>query len=404
MRDVTQGRLRLWQFSLALLLAGLLLVVSLTVLYLNAQAKAARSGAFGCGALNQAKVDALAPGDTMMMMEFETNTDGPVTLSKGIIIQGGWLPKLGGDCQTDSSSNSLPEYFNTITEALVYFDYDPDVRSALPAPSDYSLPSGPIMIISPSLTSTLTLKQLQFDSGNFDPSERGLTGVISKSARVKLDQITFANSSVNPASNGTGLGLTITGGRLEITKAEFNQNMAQADGGGARLILQNGGVVVITQALFTNANNAQRGAGLYAEVRGGSHLILSEVEFNEGDASQTGGGFEIHVFDNSQVTIDKTEVLSNTANNGNGGGGRIVIHSGFVTISNSSFIGNHAGNGHGGGLAVEGVGGGPSFVLLKNNIATGNTATLSPPNFYVTGTVTILTRQMYLPMVRKKSS
>jgi hypothetical protein len=403
MRNTTQARPRLWQFGLALLLAGLFLVISLMILYLNVQARAARSGAFGCGELDQAKIDAMAPGDTMIMIQFETSSGGPVTISKPMTILGGWFPK-SGDCNQDSQGTPVPPVLETISDTLVYFDYDPDVRSALPAPSDYSLPSGPIMIISPSLTATLSLQQLTFDSSNFDPSERGLTGVISNSARVKLDKVTFANTSVNPASNGTGLDLTITGGgRLDLSQAEFNQNLAQADGGGARLILQNGSVVVITQALFTNANEAQRGAGLYAEVRGGSHLILSEVEFNGGNAGQTGGGFEIHVYDNSQVTIDKTEVLNNAANNGNGGGGRIVIHSGFVTVSNSSFLNNNAGNGRGGGLAVEGVGGGPSFLLWKNNIITGNTASISPANFYATGTVTVLTRQMYLPVVRKKS-
>jgi hypothetical protein len=403
MRDVIQARPRLWQFSQALFLAGLLLVISLTVLYLNAQARVRGRGAFNCGELDQATVENSVPGDTIIMIQFETSSGGPVVIGKELTFQGGWLPKPGGDCDFDFNGDPVPEFFDTITETLVYFDYDPDVRSALPAPIDYSLPSAPIMIISPSLTSTLTLTQLQFDSNN-DPSERGLTGVISNSAQVKLDQVTFANSFVDPTNNGTGLDLTITGGgRLNIGKAEFNQNLAQTDGGGARLILQNGGVAVITQALFTNANEARRGAGLYAEVRGGSHLTLSEVQFNEGSAGQTGGGFEIHVFDNSQVTIDKTQILSNTANNGNGGGGRIVIHSGFVTISNSSFRNNDAGNGRGGGLAIEGAGSGPSFLLLKNNVITGNTASVSHPNLYVTGAVTVLIRPIYLPMVRKKS-
>jgi hypothetical protein len=396
MRDVTQARLRLWQLSMALLLAGLLLAISLMVLYLNAQARAVRRGAFNCGALDQATIDSTEPGDIIMIMQPETGSGGPVTISRELIIQGGWLPKVSFDCEGDN----IPETFETITDALVHFEYTPGARSNLPAAN----PPGPIISISPGLTSTVTLQQLEFDDNDIvDQSGAGVSGTISNGARVKLDQVLFADNTANPG-NGAGVDFTLSGGRLDISTAEFNQNFAQDDGGGARLILQNGSTVMITEAIFSDFNEAERGAGLYAEVRGGSHLILSEVEFTEGNATQTGGGFEIHVFDNSQVSLDKVEVLNNNANNGNGGGGRIVIHSGFVTVMNSSFSGNEADGGRGGGLAVEGVGSGPSFALLKNNVITGNTATLSHPDLYINGTVTILTRQLYLPVVRKKSS
>jgi hypothetical protein len=395
MRDVTQARPRLWQLSLALLLSGLLLGVSLTVLYLNAQAKAVRRGAFNCGALDQATIDSTAPGDLIMIMRPETGSGGPVAISRELVIQGGWLPKTDPfDCETDS-----PETFETITEALAIFEYTPGARSNLPAAN----PPGPIIIISPSLTSTVTLQQLEFDDNNIGQSGAGVLGGLSNSARLKLDQVLFANNTANPG-HGAGLNLALSGGRLDISTAEFRQNFAQGNGGGAHLLLLNGSTVTISETLFSTFNEAQRGAGLYAEVRGGSHLTLSDIQFNDGNAAETGGGFEIHIFDNSQVTLDKVEVLSNSANSGNGGGGRIVIHSGFVTVMNSTFSGNDANGGRGGGLAIEGVGGGPSFALLKSNIITGNTATLSHPDLYITGTVTILTRQFYLPVVRKRSS
>ena len=122
MRETTQARSRLWQFSLALLLAGLLLVISLTVLYLNAQARAVRRGAYNCGTLDQATIDSTAPGDIIMIMRPETGSDGPVTLSHSLVIQGGWQPKVGFDnCEEDN----IPETFETITEALDYFEYAP---------------------------------------------------------------------------------------------------------------------------------------------------------------------------------------------------------------------------------------------------------------------------------------
>jgi hypothetical protein len=397
---MVQARLRFRQMSLALLLAGLLLGVSLVVLYLNAQAKARGSGAFGCGVLDQAVIDSLAPGDTIMMMQFETASGGLVAIGKELTIQGGWRPK-SDDCDSDINNNPIPEFFDTISDALVYFTYSPTVISDLPASSV----SGPILTISPNLTSTVTLQQLQFDFNNINnQSGAGLSGTISNSARVRLDRDVFANNSANPG-NGAGLDLTLTGGsRLDIGEVDFLQNFALNDGGGARLILQNGSTAMITESLFASFNEANRGAGLYAEVRGGSHLILSEVEFSDGIAQETGGGFEIHVFDNSRVTIDDVQVSNNDANNGNGGGGRIVIHSGFVAVTNSNFSNNDANNGRGGGLAIEGAGSGPAFALLMNNTIINNTASIANPNLYITGNVTIFNRQMFLPVVRKNSS
>lgn len=393
-------QVRLHRTGLAFLMAGVLLLVSLAILQATVLAAARGKGAFGCGSLDQATIDNSAPGDTIMMMQFETGSGGSVAIGKELLIQGGWRPKTD-DCQTDGNGDPIPSSFNTTTDALVYFNYTSNLISDLPAPDDYGLTPGPIIIISPTLTSTLTLQQLQFDNSNVNnQSGAGVSGVIANGAQVWLDQVRFANNTANPG-NGGGLNLTITGGsQLNISTAEFNQNFASDDGGGARLILQNGSTVNLNKVNFSGFNEAVHGAGLYAEVRGGSNLTISEAQFSSGSA-QSGGAFEIHVFDNSSVTINNTQVSTNTANNGDGGGGRIVIHSGFVAITNSSFFNNEAGNGRGGGLAIEGVGG-PASVLLSNNTIVNNTAAITGNNLFISGTVTIYNQQIFLPMVLKE--
>lgn len=321
--------------SFAVLLATLMVGISLIGLELNVLAAARGKGAFGCGEFDQATIDSSAPGDTIMIMEFETASLGPVTIGKELFVQGGWRPK-SDDCTQDINGDPIPPSFATITQALVYFNYNPNLISDLPAPIDYGATPGSIIIISPTLTSTLKLHQLSFDNNNINnQSGAGVAGVISNSAEVWLDKVMFANNSANPG-NGGGLDLTVTGNSwLNLSTAAFNQNFTSGNGGGARLIIQNGSIVTMTNSLFSSFNEATLGGGLYAEVRGGSKLIISGAQFSSGIAQNSGGGFEIHVFDNSQVTIDQTQVSTNTANNGDGGVDALLF---IVALSPSPIV------------------------------------------------------------------
>lgn len=386
----------LGQLSMAVLLAGVLTIGSLVMLQFNALAAARGKGAFGCGALDQATIDASAPGDTIMFMVPETASAGPITIYKELIIQGGWGPK-SGDC-----NDTAPNIFDTITDALVVFNYDPNAVSDLPAPIDFAVPPGPVMVISPALTSTFTLQQLKFDNNVIDNRiGAGVSGVISNSARGYMAKVAFDNNQAQLGGQGGGIGLTVTGGsRLQITMAEFTNNFASGQGGGARLIIQNNSTVLIANSVFSNSNNGLQGGGLYAEVRGGSHLVISQSQFIGNFGQNSGGGFEIRVYDGSQVTIDQTQVTSNTSPAGNGGGGRILIDSGSVTIRNSTFSGNQALSGSGGGLSVEGIGSGPAYLLRQNSLITGNAA-LTDANLHVSGNVIVLTEQLFLPVVLK---
>jgi hypothetical protein len=122
-----------------------------------------------------------------------------------------------------------------------------------------------------------------------------------------------------------------------------------------------------------------------------------------GNTGDTGGGFEIHVFDNSQVIIQGSQISANTAVSGNGGGGRIVIHSGTVTLANNTIFNNIAFD-SGGGVSVEAAGGGPAYLILQNNSFSGNTAAPGKAkDLYISGNVTVLDKQIFLPIIRKNS-
>jgi hypothetical protein len=141
--------------------------------------------------------------------------------------------------------------------------------------------------------------------------------------------------------------------------------------------------------------------GFYLEVRGGSQLILSNVQISGNNADE-GGGFEIHVFDNSQVIIQGSQITNNTANGDNGGGGRIVIHKGSVTLANNTFSNNQANFGSGGGVSVEAAGSGPAYLILQNNTFSGNSAA-TDDDIHISGNITVLDKQIFLPIVRKNS-
>lgn len=393
--------LQMRQVGLAFLLAGVFVLISLVLLQGVVLAKIKGKGAFGCGELDQATIDGSDPGDTIMMMEFETSSDGPVVIGKRLTLQGGWRP-ISDDCQNDLNGDPYTATFDTLAEALVYFNYDPNKISDLPAPIDYPpAPLGPILIISPSLSAKLTLEQLKFDRNEIsNQSGAGIAGTVSNNAQVILKK---ARVEQNIVTNGNGGGLNLTvqnGARLEISDTQFNNNQATGEGGGVRLIIKGGSVVTITDSRFSG-NQGNSGAGLSADVREGSRLVILNSQFLSNTVNTGGGGFEIFVRDNSQVLINNTQVASNTSTNGSGGGGRLVIDYGSVTIVNSAFFGNKANNGSGGGLTARGTGVGPASLILENTLINNNTALVNN-NLHLTGTVVLLDKRLFLPIVLKK--
>lgn len=307
----TQGALQ--RLGVVMLVALVLVMASLAVFVLNAEARKV-SGGPGCGGTGLAELLGLTdPGDTIQIMTGLNPwpSDGAV-ITRNILIQGGWKFVSGPSCSDPA--------------AIFQFVW-PTERSTIDHFGDS------VITIEPTVLSA-TIQYLNIESnGGAGSKASGVHGVISNSAKILLD------------------------------------NVVVKDG------------------------DAVKG-GVYLEVRGGSRLVMSNMQIMD-NSGAAGGGFEIHVFDNSEVIIQGSQITTNTASSGNGGGGRIVIYSGTVTLAGNTFFNNNA-FGSGKDLAVEAAtGGGPAYLILQNN-SFANTPHLS-------GNLTVLDKQIFLPIVRKNS-
>lgn len=158
-------------------------------------------------------------------------------------------------------------------------------------------------------------------------------------------------------------------------------------------VISNSATILLDHVVVRDGSAVK--GGIYLEVRGGSRLVMSDMQIT-GNTGDTGGGFEIHVYDNSEVIIQGSQIATNTAVSGNGGGGRIVIHSGTVTLVGNSIFNNSA-FGSGDGLSVEAAGGGPAYLILRNNSFSNNNG----DNLNLSGNLTVLDQSIFLPIVRK---
>jgi hypothetical protein len=231
--------------------------------------------------------------------------------------------------------------------------------------------------------STCSSSTVYTDTSNFE-----FVGPITRSTANE-----FNKSVMNVDLNG----LTLT-----VKHVIFEQTGFVTEGAGINGVISNGATLLLENVAF--ANNiaaADKGAGLHLEVRGNSRLVISGSQFMTNTAQNTGGGFEIEVYDGSQVVINNSQVFNNIAFNGNGGGGRILIDRGTVRIGDSVFSGNLGNQGQGGGLSVEAIGSGPAYLILQNTVISGNTASFGDNNLHISGTVTVLDKLIFLPIVVK---
>ncbi|MFN8456136.1 MAG: hypothetical protein U0401_15955 [Anaerolineae bacterium] len=180
-----------------------------------------------------------------------------------------------------------------------------------------------------------------------------------------------------------------------------NTGVSATTGGGITGVISNGGRVLLENVVITDSFVSDNGGGMYLEVRGGSQLIISNTQISTNTSNNQGGGFEIRVYDGSQVIIKNSQVFGNRALDGNGGGGRILIDRGTVTIAGSTFFDNLANQGNGGGLSVEAIGSGPAYLILQSSVISGNDATLNDKNLHISGTITLLDKQIFLPILFK---
>jgi hypothetical protein len=259
--------------SLTVLLAMLMLMVSLTMLQWNAQAKVKSSGA-GCGGILNDIIAEADSGDTIILM-VPPWPDGAF-ITNNVTLQGGWI-QVGPTCTiTDGTDLSNFQFVGPLT------------RSTLSV-------AGPVIEIDPSVVS-LTLQHLILENAGGNPAQGGgISGVISNGARVLLDNLVISNSTVN--DRGGGLYLEVRGGsRLVISGSQFIANSA---GGGA----------------------TSTGGGFEVHLYDNSELLIDNTQVASNTAFDgNGGGGRIVIHNSGRVTVTNSSFFGNQAPNGNGGG------------------------------------------------------------------------------------
>lgn len=312
-----QPILRLRQLGLAGLLAGLLVAVSLALLYWNVLAKASGSGANGCLSLQQA-VTASAAGDTILVMPVDFGSLGGVIISKNLIIQGGWkAPAIG--CN--------PGPFDTITDAINIggYVYSPTLYGG------YRPQFGKGIIISPTV-SALLIQQMSFDlSASYGA---GISGVISNGAQIHLENLKIGGVSTGPPLEGIN---------LEVR-------------GGSRLIISD------TTINFINVSSAI--GGLTIHVYDTSEVLIHNTRLVSNRTLNSGGGAQIIVHNTGRVTVTHSSFIGNQAANNGGGLAITGDPNGRVWIINSVLAENTAG-GSGAGIFING----PTADIIHSTIA-----------------------------------
>jgi hypothetical protein len=321
---------RLQAVGMAGLAALAIVVMSWWILQQQAAADWSAMGEGGCGVLSDA-LSRVSHGDTIMIMLAPRNSEG-VVITKNITLQGGWSHGTN-DCAGKADQ--------VLTNTSGFTFHAPYSRSGL-----FHFAGNPVLMIGPQIIS-LTIQHLSLDQqgGPYPPRGGSISGIISNSAQVRLEN-------------------------LEIPQ---------------------GGAV-----------NA--GGAMYLDVRGGSKLVISDSLFLTNTAT-TGGGLELHISGNSQAHIHHSVFRANSASGGNGGGARVVITSGHLTITNSLFDNNAALAGRGGGLAIEKRGTLTAYVTLINNTFSSNQAQ-NNADLYITGTnliTRVLTPRALLPLVMNQT-
>lgn len=295
----------------ATLCAALLAAVILALLPPAADARIIGRGAGGCGPFKEA-ADEAQDGDAIVTMFDDnegTNTEG-ATVTKNLVVEGGWLPPPGG-CP-DSTE------FDTAAEMLAAgFSYGgPTKRAAL----HYLSGGGPVLSVGPTVKD-LTVLYTNFQVGDGSPgSGGGVYGVGLTGARLRFEQVGFLERLGSSGSIG-------------------------GSGGGMYLEIDGGSRVTIADSQFRSLA-AARGGGFEIHVRGGSHLTLRNVEVSDNRAEDGNGGGGRIVLHSGYVTIADSLFSANQAS-GSGGGLAVERPPGSggpaqVTLINTRFVNNGA--------------------------------------------------------------
>jgi predicted outer membrane repeat protein len=288
-------------------------VVSLVIMLvgvLSVEAGFRSNGAGGCGSPKVA-IDSAQDGDAIATMYDGVegfNAEG-ATITKNIIIEGGWLPP------TNLCTNTNQVYNTSADMLAAGFGYGgPANHSGLMGFS------GPILSIDPAV------KNLQFYATDL---------------QVQDGQALNGGGISGPNLSGVNLRFN----DVSFIERQFSDASVSGSGGGLFLDVNNGSHVSITDSLFTNQKAAD-GGGFNIVVRGNSQLSLRNVQVTNNQATGgSGGGGKLILYSGS-VTITDSLFSGNSAT---ASGGALRIERGIgatgtaeVWIVNTRFSGNSA--------------------------------------------------------------
>ncbi len=181
-----------------------------------------------------------------------------------------------------------------------------------------------------------------------------------------LTNVTFSGNSSDLGGNGGGMSSASSSNPI-LTNVTFSNNKATYGGGMSNI----NNSPTLTNVTF-NGNHGGYGGGMQNY---NGNPTMTNVTFSANSASESGGGINNL---NSRPTLTNITFSGNSA--AYGGGMRNFDSS--PTLTNVTFSGNSA---HNGGGMYNGITSGESTPQIRNSIFWGNTASISGPQIYNSG-------------------
>jgi hypothetical protein len=256
--------------GVAIVSALLVIVASLMLLVLNAEAKKV-SGGPGCGGDLAQLLGVADNGDTIQVLAGSDWDSNDAVITKDVIIQGGWELVTGTCISTDTAGF---QFVWPVTRSVIF-----------------NSQAGPVVRISETVHS-LTIQYVDFfnSSGAGGFPGAAINGVISNSAQVRLDNVIIRDSA---AITSGGFYLGVHGGsQLILSNMQIINNSADEGGGFEIEVFDNSQVIIQNSSIATNTANSGNGGGGRIVIHSGTVTLAGNTFFNN---NASGSGDDLSV-------------------------------------------------------------------------------------------------------------
>ncbi|MEM7128642.1 MAG: tandem-95 repeat protein [Chloroflexota bacterium] len=180
-------------------------------------------------------------------------------------------------------------------------------------------------------------------------------GIAISGGKVELNNCTVANNS-NDSSGG---GIENHGGNVTLNDSTVSNNYANGSGGG--IVNFGRGVLTINNSIVSDNVSVNDGGGIwnYGDQSSQGVLVLNQSTVRDNAANSAGG-----IFNNGNALISLSTVRGNSGIASSGG----IFNSGDLKIVRSIIDGNTS-NGHGGGISHWQGGTGVTLDIQRSTIA-----------------------------------